>query len=512
MFEQGSAVRGGLGQWMERAASPLVTLGNNLRESSLLRANSLCFHARVRPAKQLRVELQSLARRLEGDALVRLATGLWQEEHRLLPDLLSCAIRFKAWPPMERPTPDAQDLVLVSARNAWTLPLDSVKTDQSDFLLNQYYGVVPFRIEDHGNVQLRVTPDSSSLPGIDRNDRIRRAVEHGGVKLRLDICDKRLGKEWLPLVEILLSQEVDIEPSQLQFWPFRNGQGITPQGMIEYLRPVPDMLDRLNRSAQDVTERTAATADSAADATLSATRSASDSLRATVSETRDAARRTRHDATHAVEAAAHEARLATASTITRVGHAISSLGNRAYHTASAIANAAASRLNQALRGARVTTEHAALQTATTLNAGANSARETANRMRDTAGNAAARTADRANQAAAKTANRAGQAAAQAGDAARQAGQQARQTAREAQAAARDVGKRAAKASDRVTREARNAANDVSKRVNESAGKMAAETRNAARDAADRVDQAEERVSTPAKKRRTRRARTSKAKA
>src|SRR5690606_36679491 len=123
----------------------------------------------------------------------------------------SWAIRFKAWPPMERPTPDAQDLVRVSARNAWTLPLDSVMTDQSDFLLNQYYGVVPFRIEDHGNVQLRVTPDSSSLPGIDRNDRIRRVVEHGGVKLLPAICHTRLGKECLPLVEILPSQEVDIE-------------------------------------------------------------------------------------------------------------------------------------------------------------------------------------------------------------------------------------------------------------------------------------------------------------
>ncbi len=461
MFEQRSAVREGLEHWMERAASPLVTLGNNLRESSLLRANSLCFHARVRPAKQLRLELQPLAQRLTGDALVRLATGLWQEEHRLLPDLLSCSIRFKAWPPMEKPTPDAQDLMLVSARNAWTLPLDSVKTDQSDFLLNHYYAVVPFRVEGHSDVQLRITPDSSSLPGIDRNDRIRKAVEHGGVKLRLEICDKQLAKEWQPLVEILLNQEVEIEPSQLQFWPFRNGQGITPQGMIEYLRPVPDMLDRLNRSAQDVTERAAATVDNAADATLSATQGASDSLRTTVSETRDAARRTRHDASHAVQSATHDARLATASTITRVGQAISSLGNRTYHTVSGIANAAVSRLNQAMRGARTTTEHAAQQ---------------------------------------------------AGNATRQASQQARQAAQEAQAAARDVGERAGKATDRMVREARDAANDVGNRVNESAGKIAAETRNAARDAADRIDQAEERVSTPTKKKRIRRARTSKAKA
>src|SRR5690606_42091730 len=124
MFEQGSAVRGGLGQWMERAASPLVTLGNNLRESSLLRANSLCFLARVRPAKQLRVELQSLARRLECDALVRLATGLWQADRRLLPARLSCASRDQAWPPMERPTADAPGRVLPRAASAWTMRLD----------------------------------------------------------------------------------------------------------------------------------------------------------------------------------------------------------------------------------------------------------------------------------------------------------------------------------------------------------------------------------------------------
>src|SRR5690554_6067357 len=232
-------------QWLGRAASPLVSLGNSIRESRVFQPNGICFHAEASPKRGLPSHFRNLANRLSGDALVRLSGGLWQAEHRLLPDVLNCSIRFKAWPPMEEPTADAQDLVLLSTRAPWALAIDSLTTKQHDYLLNEYYSLAPLEIDGRQNISLRLIPNVEPGPGQTREEKIRAAVNASDVVLDLQIRENDRGTEWKPLLEIRLEREVQLDSENLHIWPFRDGQGIRPQGWLEVLRPIPDMLDRL---------------------------------------------------------------------------------------------------------------------------------------------------------------------------------------------------------------------------------------------------------------------------
>lgn len=243
-------------QWLGRAASPLVSLGNSIRESRVFQPNGICFHAEVSPKRGLPSHFRNLANRLSGDALVRLSGGLWQAEHRLLPDVLNCSIRFKAEPLQDEPSAEAQDLILLSTRTPWALAIDSLKTNQHDFLLNDYHSLAPFEIDGRSNISLRLIPQVEPGPGHNREEKIRAAVNASDVRLDLQIRENDRGTEWKPLLEIRLRREVQLSAEQLHFWPFRAGQGIRPQGWLEYLRPIPDLLDRLqNDTAGDSNPR-----------------------------------------------------------------------------------------------------------------------------------------------------------------------------------------------------------------------------------------------------------------
>src|SRR5690606_23365829 len=104
----------------------------------------VCFVARTTPARTLAPPLEGLAQRLTGPTLLRLSAGLWRQEQTRLPDLLGCAVRFQAGPPWETVTEATQDLLLATARTPWTLALDALKTNQSDFLDNNYFAIAPF--------------------------------------------------------------------------------------------------------------------------------------------------------------------------------------------------------------------------------------------------------------------------------------------------------------------------------------------------------------------------------
>lgn len=62
-------------QWLGRAASPLISLGNSIRESRVFQPSGICFHALVTPKRGLPSHFRNLANRLSGDALVRLSGG-----------------------------------------------------------------------------------------------------------------------------------------------------------------------------------------------------------------------------------------------------------------------------------------------------------------------------------------------------------------------------------------------------------------------------------------------------
>lgn len=247
MFPTTSGLREKMGLIAGTALSPLFLVGSALRDARFFHPRGLCFHAVVEPARAVQPGFETLASRLSGDALVRLSSALWREE-RNLPNLLGLSIRFKAQPPLEKPTVVSQDLLTATARSPWTLAVDSVRTNQHDFLANRYYGMSPFEVDGLGSIQIRITPKPTTSMGEDRYQKLAYAVGTSEVRLLMEVLDRRTSSEWQPVVEIRLEKEVDIDESKLQFWPFRNGLGIKPKGFVHFLRPMPYVASRFGRN------------------------------------------------------------------------------------------------------------------------------------------------------------------------------------------------------------------------------------------------------------------------
>lgn len=250
MLPKTSGLREKLGLVAGTALSPLFLLGSSLRQSRFFHPRGVCFHAQVRPPTAMNPAWHPLAERLSGDALVRLSSALWREEHDLLPNLLGLSIRFKAWPPLEVAANDSQDLLTATARSPWSLGLDSLRTNQHDFLRNRYYGISPFEIDGSGSVYFRITPSPQPSRGEDRYQKLRYAVEHSGVVLQLEVRDKAVGRGWQALAEVHLEREVAVDESRLRFWPFRSGLGLHPKGFVHYLRPMPYVASWFGRGVE----------------------------------------------------------------------------------------------------------------------------------------------------------------------------------------------------------------------------------------------------------------------
>ena len=262
MLPPTSRFRETLGLWTGAILSPLFGIASAFREASAFHPRGICFIAQVTPARTLAPPLADLAKRLSGQALLRHSAGLWRQDHRLVPDLLGCAIRFRATQPWETITEVNQDLLLATARSPWTLALDSIKTNTRDFLANDYFAMAPFSVGDWSDCRLRLRPKPAQVPnalvsGRDRHERLRAAVARNEAAFLLEILCPELAADWQPLVEIQLQQEVAIDRETLRFNPFLNGQGLRPQGFIHYLRPLPYRVSQFSRSrvrSKDVAE------------------------------------------------------------------------------------------------------------------------------------------------------------------------------------------------------------------------------------------------------------------
>lgn len=301
MLRSNSGLRTNLSNLLNMARTPLSSLGQGIRGSRLFQPSAIHFHAKVRPAHHdLDPALRPLAERLSGDALIRFSSGLWREEHDQLPDLLSCAIRFKAWQPMEEPTPDTQDLMLTSARSPWTLAIDAFRTDQHDFLANPYHAVWPYQTDGHARLELRLMPQAGYVEGDGRFDRLRHAAKHHEPQLLLEVRDASQGGDWQALLEIRLTREVEVDQARLSFSPFRDGQGLRPVGFMQYLRPLPGMFQRFigeraakaRDQAQEAAGRISSQAQATAEQARDQAEKAQDSVRRGASRAAETARST----------------------------------------------------------------------------------------------------------------------------------------------------------------------------------------------------------------------------
>jgi hypothetical protein len=193
-----------------------------------------------------------LAQRLEGTALARLSGGVWRyrgAKSEWLPDVLGVSLRFRSSLEISplASTGD-QDLLFLSFRYLPLLPLAMLTTNRRDFLANDYYAQLPFHVEGLGRVEFRLIPLRAASVEGDRRERLARAAAAGLAVLRLEVRKTGRPREWMPVVDIVLREQVEVDQQVLQFDPFRSGKGIVPVGLLQNVRLVTYAASYLGRT------------------------------------------------------------------------------------------------------------------------------------------------------------------------------------------------------------------------------------------------------------------------
>lgn len=228
-----------LGQLGGALMAPAVAFGARLRRARLFHPEGTCYVAAVEPLGTAGV-YATAAERLAGQALVRLSTAWWRGG-REWPDALGCALRFRRGDPTDPgPHADDQDLLLATIPRPWLTPFAPLWTRRHDFLENVYYAVSPFRLPGGARVRLRLVPlvEPCRHDGLDRGQRLARAVSRGAATLRLEAARVRRPAAWAPIVDVHLRAPLDLDQEALRFSPFQAGRGLRPSGFVHALRLV----------------------------------------------------------------------------------------------------------------------------------------------------------------------------------------------------------------------------------------------------------------------------------
>ncbi|XXX77774.1 hypothetical protein WMF30_03230 [Sorangium sp. So ce134] len=220
------------------ALSPIVWQGSLIRGARLFHPDGVVYCAGVK-ALAAEGEVGALAQRLGGPALVRLSGGIWRwrsDKVERRPDILGIAVRFRT---SEEVTPVAsagdQDLIFLSARRLWLLPIAIFTTRTRDFLDNRYYAQLPFDVEGLGRAEFRLIPLRPSTVKGSRLERLERSAAAGLALLRLEV--RRAARaRWMAVADIELYEPVDIDQNILRFNPFQTGKGIVPSGLLQATR------------------------------------------------------------------------------------------------------------------------------------------------------------------------------------------------------------------------------------------------------------------------------------
>jgi hypothetical protein len=240
-----------IGLWTGGLVAPVFAVGSMLRQNRVFHPKGIHFRANVTAVENVEEKFAEIATSLaRHDTLVRFSTGRPSRERTILPDIHGISIRFGA----ERgenfqPRDDAQDLLLMTAESVLSLAKGAISTNQQNFAGNIYHGGAPFEIAEQPNMLVRLVPMSHvETSGTDRYQNLRHAVEEGDVIFRLEVASMSQPNKWYPLVEIRLMNEVQVDDSKLELWPFRTGRGIVPQGFVQYTRQMPYLFSEYGRN------------------------------------------------------------------------------------------------------------------------------------------------------------------------------------------------------------------------------------------------------------------------
>lgn len=228
--------------WRERiggvigvALAPLTAAGSFIRRARLFHPEGRVFRATVQPIA-LTEPYATIARRLEGEALVRMS-GAWWRGGKEWPDVLGCAIRFRSTDvPSTEPRPGDQDLLLATVRWPWTTLLAPLGTNPHDFTANDYHGVSPFRVEGLGAAKWRLLSPHLHLGDGARMDALENAARERRAHFRLQVRHLKYGHPWVDIAELRLLEPMPIDQEALRFSPFRAGRGIHPMGLVQAMR------------------------------------------------------------------------------------------------------------------------------------------------------------------------------------------------------------------------------------------------------------------------------------
>lgn len=213
--------------------APVTGTISALRHARMFHPEGVVYAARVEPAADS--PWPAVAARLAGPALLRVSTAWWRGG-RELPDALGLAVRFRRRvEPSAEAEPGDQDLLLATIKHPWTTPLAPLTTHVHDFLDNDYYGVSPFDVPGIGRSYLRAIGSRPQAHGSDRGERLARAVHDGTAWWRLEA--RRADEDtWSPVAALRPEARVSIDEAALRFWPFRDGRGLSPRGLVHALR------------------------------------------------------------------------------------------------------------------------------------------------------------------------------------------------------------------------------------------------------------------------------------
>ncbi len=222
----------GVGVGLGLALSPAFALVAFARQARVFHPSGSCYRGIARSVAEDQTA-QRMAKRLEGPALARMSSGTFKGVTNR-PDVLGCAVRFGGRAAHGDMSAQAQDILMASFEKLSTIQAGIGKTDVRDYLNNTYWAVAPFRDQDLGDVHLRIRPVPTDAEGKDRAERLDWVVNHGGAILVLEAEPR--GGEWLPVVEIKLTEQAQIDQGRLRFSPWNAGCGIEPVGTLNGVR------------------------------------------------------------------------------------------------------------------------------------------------------------------------------------------------------------------------------------------------------------------------------------
>lgn len=163
-------------------------------------------------------------------AMMRFSSAWWKNKEWI--DVLGISIRFTDDYQDEKSRESDQDLLFATIVSPWQMPLAPFMTHFRDFFKNIYYAVSPFIVSDQ-LVYFKLTTLKASEEGYSRLSILKENIyRHAGMELWM----RRKNEAWVPVAELTLLHELNLDQRRLRFNPFLNGLNIKPYGFVHHLR------------------------------------------------------------------------------------------------------------------------------------------------------------------------------------------------------------------------------------------------------------------------------------